>query len=415
MRGRMTPGRLKPLDVARASAPGLYGDGGGLYLQVTGAGGRSWLYRYKLNGKARAMGLGGLDTVSLREARLLAAECRKLCHAGTDPIEARRAGRADAKLAAAKAVTFSQCVERYLAAHKAGWRNEKHARQWKATIDTYVVPVFGETAVAAVDTALVMKVLDPIWALKPETASRVRGRIEAVLDWATARGYRTGENPTRWRGHLSALLPPKTKVRPVKHHPAMPYAQMPDFMAQLREQEGVGALALTFTILTAARTGELTCARWEEIDLAAAVWTVPAARIKAGKEHRVPLSDAALEVVERMQAVRCSEYVFPGGKEGRPLSNNALLALLERMGLGGVTVHGFRSSFRDWAAEQTAFPREVAEAALAHAIGDKVEAAYRRGDVFEKRRQLMAAWAGYCAGEAKVIRLRSKNVRSKNA
>lgn len=402
----MTPGRLKPLDVARTSDPGLYGDGGGLYLQVKGDGGRSWLYRYKLNGKARAMGLGGLNTVSLREARQLAAECRKLCHAGIDPIEARRASRAAAKPSAASAMTFSQCVDRYLAAHKAGWRNEKHARQWKASLDAYVTPVFGEAAVAAVDTGLVMKVLDPIWSVKPETASRVRGRIEAVLDWATARGYRAGENPARWRGHLSALLPAKTKVRAVKHHPALPYVRVPDFMAELRGQDGVGALALTFMILTAARTAEVIGARWEEIDLNAAVWTVPAARIKAGKEHRVPLSDAALEVVERMRAVRSSDFVFPGGRQGRPLSNNAMLALLERMGLGDITAHGFRSSFRDWAAEQTSFPREVAEAALAHAIGDKVEAAYRRGDLFEKRRQLMVAWAGYCGGQAKVIRLR---------
>lgn len=408
MSGRMTPGRLKPLDVARASRPGLYGDGGGLYLQVTGVGGRSWLYRYTLNGRARAMGLGGLDTVSLREARLLAAECRKLCHAGTDPIEARRAGRADAKLAAANTMTFSQCVDRYLEAHKAGWRNEKHARQWKATLDTYVGPVFGDLPVAAVDTSLVMKVLDPIWSLKPETASRVRGRIEAVLDWATARGYRFGENPARWRGHLAALLPPKGKVRPVRHHPAMPYAQVPGFMAELREQEGVAPLALRFAILTAARTNEVIGARWEEIDLEAAVWTIPAQRIKAGKEHRVPLSEATLEVVERMQAVRSSDFLFPGGREGRPLSNNAMLALLERMGLGDITAHGFRSSFRDWAAEQTSFPREVVEAALAHAIGDKVEAAYRRGDLFEKRRRLMTAWAGYCSGAANVVRLRSK-------
>lgn len=402
MAGRTTPGRLKPLDVARASRPGLYGDGGGLYLQVKGDGGRSWLYRYKLAGRARAMGLGGLDTVSLREARQLAAECRKQCHAGVDPIEARRANRNSGP----KAMTFSECAERYLAAHKAGWRNEKHATQWKATLDAYVAPVFGETAVAAVDTALVMQALDPIWTTKPETASRVRGRIEAVLDWARVRGYRSGENPARWRGHLAALLPAKSRVRTVRHHPALAYAQVPAFMAELGEQEGVAALALRFTILTAARTNEATGATWSELDLAEAVWTVPAKRIKAGKEHRVPLSDGALQVVEQMRAVRSSDFVFPGGREGRPLSNNAMLALLERMGLGAFTVHGFRSSFRDWAAEQTNFPSEVVEAALAHAIGDKVEAAYRRGDLFEKRRALMAAWAGYCAGEAKVIRLR---------
>ena len=268
MGGRMTPGRLKPLDVARASRPGLYCDGGGLYLQVTGVGGRSWLYRYKLDGRARSMGLGGLDTVSLREARLAAAECRKLCHDGVDPIEAKRAGRAEAKLTAATAMTFSQCLDRYLQAHKAGWRNEKHARQWKATLDTYASPVFGDLAVAAVDTALVMQVLDPIWSMKPETASRVRGRIEAVLDWATVRGYRSGENPARWRGHLAALLPPKSKVRRVRHHPAMPYAQVPAFMAELREQDGVAPLALRFAILTAARTNEVIGARWAEIDLA---------------------------------------------------------------------------------------------------------------------------------------------------
>jgi integrase len=291
-------------------------------------------------------------------------------------------------------MAFNQCRDAYIAAHRAGWRNAKHAAQWTSTLDAYVTPVFGQLPVGAIDTGLVMKALEPIWSAKTETASRVRGRIEAILDWAKVRGYRGGENPARWRGHLDSLLPARSKVRKVEHHAALPFTEIGAFMAQLREQSSTAARALEFTILTAARTGEVLGARWGEIDLDAAVWTVPPDRMKSAREHRVPLSPAALAVIKNMKTRRENDYVFPGDRRDR-LSGRAMDMLLRRMGRE-VTVHGFRSSFRDWAAERTNFPREVAEAALAHVVGDKVEAAYQRGDLFDKRRRLMTAWGDYC-------------------
>jgi integrase len=376
----------------------MHTDGGGLYLQVTNGGARTWIYRFMLNRRAREMGLGPLHTISLAEAREKARECRKLRLEGIDPIEARKAKRGEERLAAATAMTFQECAEAYIAAHKAGWKNPKHAAQWPSTLETYVYPMFGSLPVQAVDVGLVMKALEPIWQEKPETASRVRGRIESILDWAAARGFRKGENPARWRGHLDNLLPARSKVRKVEHHPALPYAEMGEFIAALREQGGVGARALEFLILTAARTGELIGARWDEFDLGANMWTIPTERMKAGKEHRVPLSGRALAIIEEMKAARVNDhpFVFPGGRQGRPLSNMAMLQLLRRMGRHGLTAHGFRSTFRDWAAEQTHFPTEVAEMALAHTVSDKVEAAYRRGDLVQKRRELMEAWARYC-------------------
>jgi integrase len=347
-------------------------------------------------GRAREMGLGAAHTVTLAEARKRARRAREQRLDGHDPIELRKSARLAAQLDAAKAISFKDCARRYIAAHQPAWRNPKHARQWSATLEAYVYPVFGDLAVQAVDVGLVLKAIEPIWTTKPETASRVRGRIESILDWASARGYREGENPARWRGHLENLLPARTKVRRVEHHAALPYAEMSAFMADLRAQEGVSALALEFAILTAARTGEVIGARWEEINIAERLWTIPAARMKADKQHRVPLSDAALAIVGRLAQDRCGDFVFTGGVAGRPLSNMALLALLRRMGRRDLTVHGFRSTFRDWAAERTNFPRDAAEMALAHTIGDKVEAAYRRGDLFDKRRQLMDAWARFC-------------------
>ena len=304
----------------------------------------------------------------------------------------------ETRLNAAKAMTFRDCAARYIASHRAGWRNPKHAAQWEATLATYAGPVMGGLSVQAIDTALVLKVLEPIWTTKPETAGRVRGRIESVLDWAKVRGYRAGENPARWRGHLDKLLPARSKVRRVEHHAALPYAELPGFLMSLRDQEGIAARALEFAIVTAARTGEVIGARWSEIDLLEKIWTVPPGRMKAGKEHRVPLSARALAILEEMQPHRHAEdsFVFPGAKLGRPLSNMAFLMLLRRMGRDDLTAHGFRSSFRDWAAERTNFPSEVAEMALAHMVGSKVEAAYRRGDLFEKRSRLMAAWATFC-------------------
>jgi integrase len=346
------------------------------------------------------MGLGPLHTVSLKEAREAATECRKLRLRGIDPIEARKAERIKALLEAAQSMTFRQCAEAYIAAHKGSWSNEKHAARWPSTLKAYVYPVLGDLPVQSIDVGLVMKVLEPIWHAKPETAARVRGRIEIVLDWATARGYRQGDNPARWRGHLDKLLPQRAKVRKVRHHPALPFGEMGAFMARLREQGGMSALALEFLILTAARTGEVQLAKWGEFDLDAGVWTVPADRMKANKEHRVPLSGPALDLLKGLYQHRRGEYVFPRAKPNKPLSNMALLKLLERMGRADLTVHGFRSTFRDWAAERTHFPREVAEQALAHSLPDKVEAAYRRGDLFHKRRKLMEAWAAFCGTAA---------------
>jgi integrase len=338
-----------------------------------------------------------LHAISLAEAREAATECRRLRFQGIDPIEARKAERQQARLEAAKGMTFRACAERYIETHKAGWRNPKHALQWASTLASYAYPVFGDLPVKAIDVGLVMKAVEPIWATKTETASRLRGRIESVLDWAAARGYRHGDNPARWRGHLDKLLPKREKVQRVQHHAALAYDEMGVFMEALRSQGGMAAKALEFCILTATRTSETINARWDEIDLTAKLWTIPAGRIKAGKEHRIPLSAPALMLLRQLAGTRSGEFVFPGGKAGKPLSNVALLALLKRMGCDDLTVHGFRSAFRDWAAERTHFPREVAEMALAHAIGDKVEAAYRRGDLFEKRRKLMQEWARFCA------------------
>lgn len=387
--------RLSALAVGRLKEPGMYADGGGLYLQVSRSGTKSWIFRFALSGRAREMGLGPLHTVSLSEARDLALEARKLKLRGLDPIDARNAERSVQRLEDAKAVTFRQAAAAYIKANQAAWKNAKHAAQWEATLATYAEPIFGDFAVAAIDTTLVLKAIEPIWTAKPETASRLRGRIETILDWATVRGFRHGDNPARWRGHLDKLLPSKNKIRTVTHHAALPYKELPVFMQALADQGGVGARALEFTILTAARTSEVIGARWEELDVASATWTVPKERMKAGREHRVPLSASALKILEAMAEIRTSDYVFPGGKKDRPLSNMALLAALKRMKRSDLTAHGFRSTFRDWAAETTDYPGEVVEMALAHTVANKVEAAYRRGDLLEKRKGLMSDWSRF--------------------
>ena len=396
--------KLSAAGVAKARKPGRYGDGGGLWLQVTATEtkqgpsiAKSWLFRYMLLGKARQMGLGPVHTVTLAEARDKARQARALLLEGIDPINARHGRRADALAEAAKQITFADAAEKYIAAHRSGWKNEKHGEQWKKTLENYAFPIIGNMAVASVETAHVLRVLEPIWNTKTETASRVRGRIESVLDWAKVRKYRTGDNPARWRGHLDKLLPAKTKVRKVKHHDAMPYTNVPGFVDELRALDHISARALEFTILTAARTGETIGARWSEIDMSAKVWTVPGERTKSGREHRVPLSDRALEILAGVPREDGNDHVFIGGRKGSGLSNMAMLALLRGMIENGLTVHGFRSSFRDWAGESTNFPREIAEAALAHVLPDKTEAAYRRGDALEKRRRLMDAWARFCA------------------
>jgi integrase len=345
------------------------------------------------------MGLGGLTKVSLADARKKATDARRTLSDGSDPVtlrqeeETRRA--AAEKLTAAHFMTFDKCAEAYISAHEISWRNEKHRQQWRNTLTTYVSPVFGFAPVQKIDIDFVMKVIEPLWNTKTETARRVRGRIEVILDWARVRGYRTGENPARWRGNLDHLLPARSKVRAVKHYAALPYSEIGAFMQDLRTMEGASAAALEFLILTVARTGEIIGARWPEIDLKNSVWVVPAARMKSGREHRVPLSSPAIAVLKRTSSSK-NDCVFPGRSPGAPLSNMALLMTLGRMNRGNVTAHGFRSTFRDWAAECTNFPHEVVEMVLAHAIEDKTEAAYRRGDLFEKRRRLMDAWAEYC-------------------
>ncbi len=414
--------KLSAVAVKNASKPGLYGDGNGLYLNVGPTGGKSWLFRFMLSGKAREMGLGPVHTIGLADARERAKEARKLRLDGVDPLDAREQARAaKAAEAAAKAaalVTFKSAAESYIRDNKAAWKNEKHAWQWTATLEAHVFPVIGSMAVSAVNTGHVTKCLMPIWASKAETAARVRGRIETVLEYAKVHGWRAGENPARWKGHLENVLPARGKVSKVEHHAALPWNEVAAFVADLEKVEGLPALALRFTALTAARTGEVLGATWSEFDLQTAVWTVPAERMKAGQEHKVPLSEGALGVLRSAAKQRRDDQptapVFPGGKNGTGtggLSNMAMLAVLRRMGRGDLTVHGFRSSFRDWASEATRHEHAVVEKALAHTIESKVEAAYRRGDLFEKRRKLMADWADFCAGvvhsPAEVVQLRA--------
>jgi integrase len=389
----------------RNAKMGFHADGGGLYLQVTSAAAKSWVFRFKVNGRARDMGLGSYPDVSLGGARGMAEECRRQRREGEDPIETRKFVRAARRLADARAITFQDCAEQLISAHEAGWRNPKHRQQWRNTLATYAYPILGKVPVADVDTALVLKVLQQpvavdakkatLWSSKPETASRVRGRIEAVLSSAKARGFRTGENTATWRGHLDSLLPPSSKVRRIVHHAAMNFRDLPAFMASLKSNDSISARALEFTILCASRTGEVLGTMFDEFDLEDRVWRVPAERMKAGQEHRVPLSSRAVAIVKGMAGIRINDYVFPGVKRGKPLSNMALLMLLRDLH-PGITVHGFRSSFKDWASETTSFPDHVSEMALAHVSADKVRAAYARGDLFRKRRELMEAWAAYC-------------------
>jgi len=392
---------------AQTKPDGMHGDGGNLWLQVT-PGGRSWLFRFRWGAKQREMGLGAISEIPLADARGRAAICRRLVREGVDPIERRRSLAAAA--APAARTTFKQAAQRYFDSKKAGWKSDKHTIQFTSTMRDYVNPIVGELAVQDVDTDLVLRVLEQqlkddqgkdigaLWTTHPETASRVRARIEQVLDWASARKMRQGDNPARWRGNLSALLPDRKKVRAVAHHAALPYGEMFGFWSALQQRTSVSAEALRFTILTAARTGEVIGARWSEIDVDAGVWTIPAERMKAHRLHRVPLCDEALAVLERLKALKVADdgFVFPGASKGAALSNMAQAMLLRKLGRGDLTVHGFRSTFRDWAAELTAHSNEMVEMALAHTVGNKVEAAYRRGDMFERRRRLMEDWSTHC-------------------
>ena len=403
--------RLSSKAVQNRRAAGYYPDGLGLYLQVSRAGTKSWIFRYTLRGHSREMGLGPLHDVGLASARVLAGEARTYLRGGIDPIESRNARRVAQAIEKAATNSTRVCWERYIAAHRAGWRNAKHADQWTNTLETYAGPVIGAVPVSAVDTPLVLKVLESIWSTKTETASRLRARIESVLDWARVRGYRTGENPARWRGHLDKLLPKRSRVAKVQHHASLPYREIGEFVAALRKQAGAAARALEVLILTAARSNEVRGAKPREFDLNDAMWTVPAERMKGGREHRIPLSPRAVEIL-RAQLEQGGEYVFSGGKVGEPLTEAAMRALFERMGRADITVHGFRSSFRDWAAERTNYPRELAELALAHKLDDKTEAAYLRSDMVVKRAQMMAAWARFCGerrpkGEVTPLRKRA--------
>jgi integrase len=382
---------------------GTYADGGGLYLQVSKSGTKAWILRYMMSGVAHNMGLGDFERVTLKEARSKAMAAHSLIVDGIDPIEERKARKQALAAEKAKALTFKECAEGYIAAHESSWKSAKHAGQWEATLETYAYPVIGNLPVQAIETAHIMKIIEPIWKTKTETASRVRGRIEKVLDRAKALKLRKGENPAAWRGHLDQLLPAKSQVAPVENHAALPYAELPAFMAKLRAKEGVSARALEFTILTVARTGDTIFATQAEINKAEKLWTVPAARVKGKKgarkrDHVVPLSRQALAALDKVPGE--GDYVFPGGKERAALSNMAMAELLKGMGYSPdvATVHGFRSTFKDWAADLTKYPNEMSEMAMAHTVDDKVEAAYRRSDMREKRRRMMTDWAAYCDG-----------------
>lgn len=387
---------LTPLLVGRLTSPGVHFVGGvaGLALQVLPTGGRTWILRATIGGRRRDMGLGGYPDVTLAGAKEAARRARELIRDGVDPIERARAAKRALIAETARIVSFKQATDAFVASQEAGWRNQKHRAQWTSSLAAYAYPVIGEISVADIELSHIMKVLDPIWTTKTETASRVRGRIEQVLDWATAREHRTGPNPARWRGHLDKILPRPSKVAKPVHHRALSAADVPDVIRRLVAAEGTGAKALLFAILTAARSGEVRGATWSEIDLKTRVWTVPGTRMKAGRDHRVPLSDFTVKLLGDLPRVAGNDLVFPAARGGQ-LSDMTLSAVLRRMKVPAVP-HGFRSTFRDWVGECTAYPAEVAEMALAHTVSDKVERAYRRGDLFEKRRRLAEDWASFC-------------------
>jgi integrase len=390
--------KLTALRVDKLRKPGMHGDGGGLWLRIDG-GSKTWVFRFMLAGQARSMGLGPYPDIGLVEARAKALEARTMRRAGADPIEARRAVQASQRLEAAKSITFKDAAEKYIASHRAGWKHPKHEDQWKRSLAIYAYPVIGSLPVAAIDTGLVMKVIEPHWATKTESVSRVRGRIELVLDWARVRGYRAGENPAQWRGHLAQLLPAKAKVAKAGHHAAMPYRDLPAFMERLWLERGSAARALELVILTAVRVNEALGATAGELDLAAGLWTIPGTRMKGGREHRVPLPARAADILQDI-----GPDMFAGE------TNETVRQVLRRMGLGKLTIHGFRSTFKDWAAECTNTPDWVSEKALAHLVGDETRRSYQRGDLLEKRRKLMEAWAQYCSTPpaSNIVQLRAQ-------
>jgi integrase len=385
--------KLNTLKCRRLTTPGLYGDGGGLYLRIGPTGAKSWIFRYRRGGKDHDVGLGSCRNHTLAEARERARRCRRQLDDGLDPLTEKR------KTRQARSVSppFKQCAAEFIAAHEAGW-SAKHRKDVQNSLANYAYPVIGILPVSVIDTPAVLRVLSPVWNDKTVTLDRVRARIEAVLDSAKTRGYRDGENPARWKGHLEHTLAKKAKVAKVEHLAALPYAEMPAFMTKLRKEEDSAARALELAILTAGRSKELLGAKWSEMDLEARLWVVPAERMKGGREHRVPLSAPAMAVLRAMQAVRQNDFVFPGPRNGQTLHERSMLTVLTKLA-PGATVHGTaRSSFTDWAVERTHFPAEARQLALAHAVGDKVEEAYRRSDMFARRRELAEAWSRYLDG-----------------
>jgi integrase len=389
-----TLNRLSTLKVARAKQPGMYADGGSLYLRVADGGSKQWVFRYSANGRLRDMHLGPVHTLTLAEARERATDARKLRLDGIDPLTHKRARAAALRAADAGAMTFKQCAEGFIKDNEREWTSAVHRDQWQQSLRAYVYPVLGSLPVFAIDTPLVLRVIKPLWERAPVTASRVRGRIENVLGWATVHHYRSGSNPAVWKGLLEHALPSPASGG-VEHHAALPYESVGAFMATLRRQDSVAARCIEFITLTAARSGEVLNATWDEVD--GSMWIVPASRMKGGREDRVPLSGAGHAVLKGMRAIRDSDYIFPGRFQGRPVGHAVVRRLAKQAAGADITVHGLRSTFRDWAAECTSFPREVAEIALAHTVGTDVERAYQRSDLFEKRRRLMDAWAEFCA------------------
>lgn len=391
--------RLNTLKIQKFLSDGYYHDGDGLYLQVKKSKNKSWIFRYTLNGKTREMGLGSFKYVTLAEARQKRTELKKQLINHIDPLEERKKEILNKLSIASKKIDFETCAKMYINSQKVAWKNPKHIQQWENSLTNYAYDVIGKMPVDTIEHSHIMKILDPIWTTKTETASRVRNRIELILSWATVRNFRSGENPARWRGYLDQLLPKRSLVQKVKHMEALPYALLGNFMNKLRVANGIAPIALQFLILTATRTSEVIGAKWSEIDFENKIWTIPASRMKAKKEHKIPLSDGALNLLKKIERKDLIDLIFKNERSGKELSSSALLAVIDRFELE-VTSHGFRSTFRDWCSEETNHPRDVAESALAHTLENKVEAAYRRGDFFQKRRILMEDWSKYCYDNA---------------
>ncbi|MCJ8276303.1 MAG: tyrosine-type recombinase/integrase [Bdellovibrionales bacterium] len=391
--------KLTALEVSRIKRPGKHPLGESLYLQVTNAGTKSWLFRYSFNKRSRWMGLGTCKTITLAQARETVIDLKRELKKGLDPIIVRDQELRRRFLSESRTISFDKCAERYIEAHKSKWKSKKNLVQWENSLKNYASPIIGHLPVSEIDLTLVLSVLEPIWETKTETASRVRARIERILSWATVRGYREGNNPAIWKGYLDAILPNKSGLHKTKHFKAMPFQEIGEFMKELKEKDGVSYRALEFLVLTATRTNETLNAKWSEINFDNKTWTIPSSRMKSGQEHIVPLSRRALEILKDLERIQHNEFIFPGKKQSKPLSDMTLLMILRREQLD-YTVHGFRSTFKDWASERTNFTREVSEMALAHTITNKVEAAYRRGKLLLKRRSLMKSWEEFCYSQS---------------